>query len=107
MGKFSPKEKNRLFYEGIIDHRGNIRLDRINDALRISKEKSQEIQKAYERLIIAKGSQNLLGIKIGECHIIGIFGGKIYLKCVNDDIKETDYSFVVSYIKNTRYVERV
>jgi len=106
MGKFSPEEKRKLFYEGIIDNRGNIRLDRINDAIRISTLRHQEIQKAYEKLLIAKGSQNLLGVKIGECHIIGIFSGKVYLKC-GENIRETDYSFVIGYIKNSTYVERV
>jgi hypothetical protein len=106
MGRFSTNEKRRLFHEGIIDNRGNIRLDRFFDAVRIINQKHDEIQKAYEKLIIAKGSQSLLGIKIGECHIIGILGGKVYLKC-GDNIRETDYSFVIGYIKNSTYVERV
>jgi len=106
MGKFSSEDKRKLFYQGIIDHRGNIRLDRLNDAIRLANEKHQEIQKAYEKLVIAKGSQNLLGIKIGECHIIGILNYKVYLKC-GENIRETDYSFVIDYIKNSTYVERV
>jgi hypothetical protein len=106
MGKFSPEDKRKLFYQGIIDHRGNVRLDRLNDAIRLTNEKHHEIQKAYERLIIAKGSHSLLGIKIGECHIIGILSHKVYLKC-GENIRETDYSFIISYIKNSTYVERV
>jgi len=106
MGKFSPQEKRRLFYDGIIDNKGNIRLDRIDDAIKIINQKHKELEKAYERLLIVKGSQNLLGIKIGECHIIGIFQSKIYLKC-GENIRETDYSFVFNYVKNSTYVERV
>jgi len=106
MGKFSPEEKRRLFYDGIIDNRGNIRLDRFKDAIRISNERSEQIQDAYRKLVITKGSQVLLGIKIGECHIIGIFEGKVYLKC-GERIKQVSYDFVFDYIKNSTYVERV
>jgi hypothetical protein len=106
MGKFSPDEKRRLFYNGVIDHRGNIRLDRIKDAERIIEKKNTELRKAYETLIVIKGSQTLLGIKIGECHIIGVFTDNVYLKC-GESIKTVSHDFVIDYIKNSDYIERV
>jgi hypothetical protein len=105
MGKFTPKEKHDLFYRGIIDHKGNIRLDRINEAQELIREKEERIREGYNRLMIAK-RVGLLGIKIGECHIIAVFGLDIYVKC-GDDIKKIGYDTVIDYLKNTRYVERI
>ena len=56
--------------------------------------------------MIAKRGTALLGIKIGECHIIAVFNTDIYVKC-GDDIKKIGYETVIDYLKNTRYVERV
>lgn len=106
MGKFTPKEKHDLFYKGVIDHKGNIRLDRLNEAQELLREKEERIREGYSRLMIAKYGTALFGIKIGECHIIAVFGTDIYVKC-GDDIKKIGYETVIDYLKNTRYVERV
>ena len=106
MGKFKKSEKRHLFYEGIIDHRGNIRLDRFKDAQDIIKRKEEKIRQGYNQLFLAKNAPSLLGIKINECHIIAVFGLDIYIKCF-DEIKQINYEAVVDYIKNAKYIERV
>jgi len=106
MGKFTPKEKHDLFYKGVTDHKGNIRLDRLNEAQELLREKEERIREGYSRLMIAKRGTALLGIKIGECHVIAVFSTDIYVKC-GDDIKKIGYETVIDYLKNTRYVERV
>ena len=106
MGKFTHKERHDLFYRGITDEKGNIRLDRLNEAQKLLREKEEKIREGYGRLMIAKRGMALLGIKLGECHIIAVFGLDIYVKC-GDDIKKIGYDTVIDYLRNTRYVERV
>jgi hypothetical protein len=106
MGKFTPKERRNLFYSGVTDEKGNIRLDRLNEAQELLREKEERIREGYGRLMIAKHGTGLLGIKLGECHIIAVFGFDIYVKC-RDDIKKIGYDTVIDYLRNTRYVERV
>jgi hypothetical protein len=106
MGKFTPKERHELFYRGVTDERGNIRLDRIDEAQEIIREKEEKLREGYSKLVIAKRSSALLGIKIGECHVIAVFGLDVYIKC-GDDIKKIGYEAVLDYLRNTRYVERV
>jgi len=106
MGRFTHKEKHDLFYSGVTDNRGNIRLDRFNEAMEIVRRKEEKIREGYGKMMIAKRGAGLLGIKIGECHIIAVFGMDIYVKC-GDAIRQIGYQTVIDYIKNTRYVERV
>jgi len=104
--RLKRSEKRYMFYNGITDHRGNIRLDRINDAQEYLKRKKEKIREAYNQILLAKNAPELLGIKIGECHIIAIFGLNVYVKCF-DTLKRIDYSIVIDYIKNSRIIERV
>jgi len=106
MGKFSPNEKKQLFYNGVIDNKGNIRLDRLKDAEEIIKEKEEKIRRGYNQLILSKQGSALLGLKIFECHIVAIFGNDVYIKC-GDEIKQIGYDVVLDYIRNSRYVERI
>ncbi len=71
MVKLKRSEKRRMFYDGIIDHRGNIRLDRLNDAQEYIKRKEEKIREGYNQMLLAKNASALLGIRVGECHIIG------------------------------------
>lgn len=106
LGRFKPNEKRELFYAGIIDNRGNIRLDRLRDAEDVIKNKDQKIRESYNQLLLAKSASSLIGIKINDCHIIAVFGLDIYIKCF-DEIRQIDYDVVLNYLKNTKYVERV
>jgi len=106
LGKFNKDERRHLFYEGITDNRGNIRLDRFKDAQEIIKRKEEKIRQGYNQLFLAKNASSLLGIKINECHIIAVFGFDVYIKCFNE-IKQINYEAVVDYIKNVKYIERV
>jgi hypothetical protein len=106
MVRLKRSEKRHLFYNGITDIRGNVRLDRLNDAQEYLKRKEEKIREGYNQILLAKNASGLLGIKIGECYIVAIFGLDVYIKCF-DALKRIDYSLVIDYIKNSRIIERV
>lgn len=105
MVKLTPEEKRRLFHDGYIDNRGNVRLDSLDKVQEIIKMKEEKVKQSFDKIRIAKASQQLLGVRIGECRVIAIFGEDAYLNCFGK-IKPVTLEFIISYIKGVRYVER-
>lgn len=106
MGRFTKKERRELFYNGITDNRGNVRLDRLKDAEDVAKRKEENLRKAFNQLIMVKRASTFLGIKFYECHVIAVFGTSVYVKC-GEVIKEIGYDILIDYIKNSDIIERV
>lgn len=105
MVKLTPEEKRSLMNNGLIDHRGNVRLDSINEVNEVLKRKEEKLRKSFDRMMIAKASQQLLGVKIGECKVIAVFYGDVYLNCFGI-IRQVSLDYIIDYIKGVRYVER-
>jgi len=106
MGRFTKKELRELFYNGITDNRGNVRLDKIEFVEDIIKRKEENLRNAFNQLIMVKRASTFLGIKFYECHVIAVFGTYVYVKC-GEQIKEIGYDVLINYVKNSDIIERV